>query len=282
MKNNLYDKFYTHQYIAKHLIAKAIGFLHLNMLTTFIEPSAGNGSFSEVLAKEGYKVDAFDIMPENINIRQADFLKMESKNYDLMIGNPPFGKKGDLAIKFINKGLKHCQFVAFILPATFLKYSAQSKIDKEAVLAFSEALPENSFFTPDGKSYNCPSVFQIWTNYKTFINLREKKPNLSNSDFKIHRHNATEISKKYLDYDWDFCVYCQGRKDYNLKFFKEKDYNFVKERMNGSSDQFYFFKALNKEVLDKLLKIDFNNLAYENSITPGFSKWQIIKEYEKI
>ena len=35
------------------------------------------------------------------------------------IGNPPFGLRGQLALKFINHAAKYCDYVAFILPQLF-------------------------------------------------------------------------------------------------------------------------------------------------------------------
>lgn len=60
------------------------------------------------------------------------------------------------------------------------------------------------------------------------------------------------------------------------------DYDFLKNRIETTSDQFYFIKANNKSVLDNLLKINYNELAYTNHITPGFCKNDIIKKYMEL
>lgn len=146
-------------------------------------------------------------------------------------------------------------------------------------MIYQEILLIDSFELPNKIPYKCPSCFQIWTlqdtNYK---DLREQKPITTHKDFVCYRHNATKQTRKYIDYDWDFAVYCQGRKDYT-KIFTNNDYDFLLNKIKTTSDQFYFFKAKDKQVLDKLLFINWQELAYTNHITPGFCKNDIVKIY---
>ena len=84
-----------------------------------VEPSAGTGSWSS-------KIDdcvAIDIAPEHPDIMKGNFLEddflfdeMKKENRILVIGNPPFGRIGNKAIKFINKAAEFADTVAFILP----------------------------------------------------------------------------------------------------------------------------------------------------------------------
>lgn len=272
------DKYYTKQDCVKHIVDITLK-LFPNV-SLFVEPSAGCGNISNYLKQLNYKVLAYDIAPEAPDIIQCDYLK-ERIHIDkhITIGNPPFGYKGSLAISFLNKALLESDAVAFIMPVTANKYSIQRQVLKSARLIYQEVLPSNSFELPDKTAYSCPSLFQVWSLESDLPNLRLHKPKIKHPDFELYRHNATKCSQKYLDYDWDFVIYAQGWKDYTQKFFP-KDYAFIKERILFSSDQFYFFKAKNKEVLNKLLSIDFEKLAHENHITPGFCKNDIIQEYE--
>ena len=80
------DKFYTPISIAK----KCISQINLNEYDTIIEPSAGSGSFSNLL-----NCIAYDIEPENEKIIKQDFFtisKIEGEHI-LFIGNPPLGKE---------------------------------------------------------------------------------------------------------------------------------------------------------------------------------------------
>ena len=82
------DKYYTPQNLAKRLIEKTFEIIGKDNITEIIEPSAGNGSFSNQL-----NCIAYDIEPENENIIKCDFLslRMLYKKGRLFIGNPPFG-----------------------------------------------------------------------------------------------------------------------------------------------------------------------------------------------
>ena len=285
MDKNL-DKYYTKLECVKKIVDITIKMFP--EIKNYVEPSAGCGNVSNYLKNLGFNVVAYDILPENNNIIKADYLKTEIKiGNHITIGNPPFGYKGDLALKFLNKALFESYVVAFIMPITALKYSFQKQVNKEAKLIYQEILDKNSFELPNKEEYSCPSVFQIWSlpslfnNNFDYIDLRIKKSIIKHKDFELYRHNATEISKKYIDYDWDFVIYAQGYKDYTKLFYK-KDYNFLKEKINNTSDQFYFIKAKDNVVLDNLLKIDYDNLAHTNHITPGFCKNDIIKKYMEL
>jgi predicted RNA methylase len=66
---------------------------------------------------------AFDIEPKDNRIIKQDFLDWEpnldpSKKY-IVIGNPPFGLRGQKALQFINKAFTFADFVCFILPPLF-------------------------------------------------------------------------------------------------------------------------------------------------------------------
>lgn len=156
-KNKL-DKFYTKPDTAK----KCLTLLNLHTYTTIIEPSAGNGAFSNLLFalkeqnKIGGNIYAFDIRPEENRIVEQDWFDYTPQLGEekiLVVGNPPFGQQCSLAIKFINH--------AFILPRSFTKESLQNRITHLARLTQEIPLQKNSFTLAD-KDYDVPSVFQMW------------------------------------------------------------------------------------------------------------------------
>lgn len=284
------DKYYTKTICAKH-IAQVV-FDMFKGIHCFIEPSAGAGNIGNYIIecgknRGGFIVKQYDIEPEGKNIIKADYLNLQlklegiEKRQIIIIGNPPFGYKGALAVKFLNKALTESRAVAFIMPITALKYSLQQHINRDACLIYNEVLPDNSFELPNGSDYKCKAVFQIWTLQDATVNLRKQKPLLKHNDFELYRHNATDGTRKYLDYDWDFAVYSQGRKDYE-KIFDKRDYDFLKEKINATSDQFYFVKTKDNSVLSRLLKIDYKELAYKEHITPGFCKNDIFEKYAQL
>lgn len=110
------DKYYTNKDLAKYCIDKTFDIIGKDNIIDIIEPSAGNGSFSNQM-----NCVAYDIAPENKNIIKQDFLKLnlEYKKHRLLIGNPPFGERGNLIRKFYNKSIELGDYIAFILPIKF-------------------------------------------------------------------------------------------------------------------------------------------------------------------
>ena len=100
------EKFYTKPEIAKFCLEH----LDLNKYDRIIEPSAGNGSFSLLVPN----CEAYDLAPENENIKQQDFFDFSVKRGNILVfGNPPFGRQSSLAIKFINHAATFAKTVAF-------------------------------------------------------------------------------------------------------------------------------------------------------------------------
>lgn len=112
------DKYYTPLDVAKHCIDKTFEIIGKENIAEVIEPSAGNGSFSRQIDE----CIAYDIEPEHYSIMQQDFLKLdiEYKPHRLIIGNPPFGSRMNMAQRFFKKSVNISDYVAFILPISQL------------------------------------------------------------------------------------------------------------------------------------------------------------------
>lgn len=113
------DKYYTPLDKAKYCIDKVYEIIEESNISEVVEPSAGNGSFSLQIPTTCW---AYDIEPEHKSIIKQDFLTL---NVDylygrLVIGNPPFGNKMNLAQKFFKKSIEIGDYVAFILPISQL------------------------------------------------------------------------------------------------------------------------------------------------------------------
>jgi hypothetical protein len=151
------DKFYTKPEVARRLLNK----ICLDDYDLFIEPSAGNGSFSKLFPG----IVAMDIEPEDESITKFDFFDYTpysiSDGKILVFGNPPFGQQNSLAIQFINHSAKWADAIAFILPRSFKKISVQNRVDLNFSLDGEYEIEDNSFLL-NGESYSVPTVFQIW------------------------------------------------------------------------------------------------------------------------
>lgn len=133
----------------------------------FIEPSAGSGNFLHFLPPD--RTIAMDIEPKGNNILTQDYLcwKPEdtSKKF-IVIGNPPFGLRGQLALQFINHSAKFAEYVCFILPQLF--ESDGKGVPRKRVHGFhlihSERL-DSHFIDPNNTNIVVNCILQIWSKY---------------------------------------------------------------------------------------------------------------------
>ena len=131
----------------------------------FVEPSAGEGSFFDLLPNS--RRFGLDINPRGNGILKDDFLKWSPSNsgYYAVVGNPPFGVRGALALAFINRAAHFADIVGFILPMTFAsngKGGAMTRVSGLSLL-HSEDMESNSFHRPNGDNVDINTVFQVWS-----------------------------------------------------------------------------------------------------------------------
>ena len=277
------DKFYTQPHVAQ----KCYEFLHkqLNIPNTsmYLEPSAGAGSFINLLPH----YIALDIAPEDERITKQDYLKYGTDRTDLItIGNPPFGSRSKLAIDFFNHAASMSDVIAFIIPVSFMKWSVQKNLSSNFALhSYMYLEPES--FSDNGQPYSVRTVFQIWvkkgSQYDNGTNLRLKKqPPISHPDFQIWQYNATPEAVKTVEEDWKYATYRQGYHNYN-EIFDHSQYSYIKEKMTGTKkQQFFFIKPLTMEAEKIILNMDFNALAERNTATPGFGKGDFVSYYTEL
>lgn len=183
------DKFYTKPEIAEKCVSILNEYLPNINTYDWIEPSAGNGKFMD--AMPGH-VNGYDIKPERSDIIQQNFLEfVPTKNTSLLglIGNPPFGPSGKLAVQFINHAASFCDIIAFILPASFCRMSIQNKLDRRLRLVKSVMLPSDSFIPKT----NSKVVFQIFEKNDSYMRPVIPLPRESR-DFKFISCNSDNIN----------------------------------------------------------------------------------------
>jgi hypothetical protein len=132
----------------------------------YVEPSAGEGVFYNLLPEDHrIGIELHDRKcPEFI---QADYLTWYPKETDnyIVVGNPPFGVRGAIALAFINRSFLFADYVAFVLPMSFHSNGKGSNMKrvKNGHLIHSEVLYGESFFSPDNnKEIKVNTLFQIW------------------------------------------------------------------------------------------------------------------------
>ena len=169
IKNVDLDQFFTKNKTAKYCYSKLLSFLNSRNINLndclFIEPSAGSGSFFNLLPPD--KRIGLDIYPMQDNIEEQEFLSWvppKTNKKIIVIGNPPFGYRAWLALLFMQKASSFADYIAFILPMSFQsegKGSPKNRV-KGMKIVTTEILPSNSFELPNGKDYKINSLFQIW------------------------------------------------------------------------------------------------------------------------
>lgn len=191
------DKFYTKENISRECIDFLLKKINIKDFDIIVEPSAGNGSFSNILFDMFENVEAYDIEPEEKRVKKMDFFDFvpnHTKKY-ITIGNPPFGRVSSLAVKFFEKAATFSDVIAFIIPRTFKRVSVKNRLNKFFHLEYEFDIPEKSFYP----EMNAKCCFQVWVKKE---NKREEiKLNDKTADFNIlkieNRHNASFAIRAY-------------------------------------------------------------------------------------
>lgn len=218
-----------------------------------LEPSAGQGAFLQ-----SSPFFAMDIEPRADNIIQQDFLLWEpddDKKY-IVIGNPPFGLRGQQALRFINKALTFADFVCFILPPLFDSDGRGSPRKRIKGNLLYSGPCSSSYTYPDGSAVKVETIFQIWTSIEELGNKikKEVKPatfsvySLSDGGTPSTTRNKGMIEKC----DFYLPSTCFGKENMNLK---NSFYDLPQNRGYG-------IIAEDKEVVKKAKEIDWSSIAF--------------------
>lgn len=169
-KSNPRDQYFTKRDVARRCWKNLGEVARCNGMDlagrVFIEPSAGEGCFTDLLPP-GRRV-SLDIAPRHPETERADFLEWSpppGRRY-VVAGNPPFGVRGALALAFVNRAALFADLVGFILPMTFEsdgKGGALTRVDARLSLLHQEELPPNSFYDAEsGSDRDINTVWQVW------------------------------------------------------------------------------------------------------------------------
>ena len=126
------EQYYTPTDLAEQLIAEVQALVSNLAERTILEPAGGTGSFLKAAAKIGAtKFLSFDIEPKHDNVTKANFLEAKLTGKDAVtISNPPFGRNNALSIPFFNKAANHSEFICFIVPRSWRKWSVINRLDR--------------------------------------------------------------------------------------------------------------------------------------------------------
>ena len=252
------EEFYTRKEDAERLYAEVINRYGTDF-DFFIEPSCGMGAFLNLMPENKIGIDI---------IFGTDFFTWEfPKGRNIVIGNPPFGRKGKLAMQFLNRCSKHCEVVAMILPSIFSKYTFINRVHPMMHLKYETTVTE--FDRPDeigkGPKVNC--VFQIW---EKSTELRPKiVRHTSCDDFDmIHRHySRTSPDERERLKSYDFAIsQIEGR---------------IRNCEDVTAGSVYFIKdnTPDKTVRSVMERIDFSDLSKHHVGATSLTKADIVEGY---
>lgn len=181
------SQYFTSDQISEQTFQWTMEFMHEHNMNpddfTFLEPSAGKGTFFYKMPKDrrvGVEVDPELCRknPEYIftDLNKGGFLSQTKESLGLsnvenrniiVIGNPPFsdprtkGRSSIISLAFVNHCAEMADTIAFILGTTFRRPRTQAKIHPNFHLVFDRELPDVAFVR-DNKPTKVNTVFQIW------------------------------------------------------------------------------------------------------------------------
>lgn len=253
----------------------------------FIEPSAGDGNFYDLLpagSKGRAQRLGIDITPRRAAFIGADFLTMPLPKLrhapadTVIIGNPPFGKRGETAVRFFNRGSDLAHTIAFIVPVIFRKHFIHKQLPAHWRWVHSTPLARNAFWTDKQTSYAVNTEFQVWTRLPSRHPDRRlfAPPPLTHADFAFWQYNNTREALKVFAEPFAFAVPCQGWQDYTRRE--------TQARHCEKTKQWMLFQPHSKRAHRRLYSdIDYHALSRRHTTsTPGFRKGDLVQEYMRL
>jgi predicted RNA methylase len=159
------EQYYTPRDLAFELSSRLVAITGIDH--TFLEPAGGNGAFIEALRRLGAKdIEAVDLYPKHPSVAQADFLTYRPNGQNLVtVSNPPFGRNNSLSIPFFNHAANQSDYIAFLVPRSWRKWSVQNRLDPRFHLVSDQDVAVN-YVTDTGEQIgtnnDLRTCFQIW------------------------------------------------------------------------------------------------------------------------
>ena len=161
------EKFYTPPDIAENVCEQVIKAVPNALERSWLEPAGGTGAFIDAARRLGVQhIVSYDIEPLHPEVNQGDFLVQDLPlRSAIAIGNPPFGRNNALSVPFFNKCANFCDYIAFIVPRSWRKWSVINRLNANFHLLEESDLSIN-YVDADGldKYYgnNLRTCIQIW------------------------------------------------------------------------------------------------------------------------
>jgi predicted RNA methylase len=250
------EQYYTPAELAERLVAEANKHIPDFAKRVVIEPAGGTGAFVEAAKKAGAtKILSVDIEPKHSDVKQANFLDHEIPEHNAVtISNPPFGRNNSLSIPFFNRAAEFSEYIAFIVPRSWRKWSVINRLDKNFELIHDEDL-QIDYVDDTGNHLATQSrlntCFQIW-----------RKTETARETIRIPDHGyITKVSPEEADIALTVFGYNCGR--IRTEF----------ERKKNTTQM--FLKLNHPQALKALQKADFQRFYKNTAYTEALSLQEI-------
>jgi predicted RNA methylase len=250
------EQYYTPSDLARRLVETVSDVVGGLSDRTVLEPAGGTGAFVKAAKAAGAaKVLSFDIEPKARGVKAADFLETDlATTKAITISNPPFGRNNSLSIPFFNHAADSSDYIAFIVPRSWRKWSVLNRLDRRFHLVYDEDLQidyvDDSGELIKGNS-RLATCFQIWQKRR---NLR---PIVSVVDH--------EFIKKVAPHDADVAltIFGYGCGRVRTEFKREKNTTQM------------FLKLNHPRALEALQAVDFSRFFRNTAYTEALSLQEI-------
>jgi len=225
----------------------------------FLEPSAGDGAFLELLPPE--RRTGVDVDPKHPEIVTQDFLLEFFPRLDveqwIVVGNPPFGKNSSKAVRFFNKSAEFADVIAFVVPRTFRKASLQRRLHASFELLGDLELSDDAFLF-EGKPYSVPCSFQVWRRTTAIRDC---------------------IALPLTDDDFIFCSKAQA--DFAVRRIGALAGKVIRYFDNYSPNSHFFIRAaIDPEILmTRIEQLCWKDTKWNTAGNPSISKRELVQKY---
>lgn len=246
------EQFYTPLATARAVVEQVLRIMPETARRTWLEPAGGTGAFIEAARSAGIEeVISFDIEPHHPDVAQADFLGLRLQlEGGVAVSNPPFGRNNSLSIPFFNKAAKHCDYIVYIVPRSWRKWSVLNRLDRSFHLVSDTDLSIN-YVDVAGRDVYAKN------NLRTCVQMWERRP----AQRRLMAVSDLGIVKrcKAADADVSLTIFGYSCGTVLTEFPRKK----VTTQM--------YLKLLHPRALEALRSVDFsvfsNNVAYTQALS---------------
>jgi len=176
------EQYYTNPEVVDLCMAEVQKHIDLTN-RTILEPCGGTGEFINGFIRAGIPINniiSFDIEPKHNLVKKANYLETDMSEHKNLISitNPPFGRMSSLAKKFFQHAATHCEYICYLIPKSWRKWSTMNSLDENYHLVTDIEMPKNCFYLPgqqETKKGVLNTIFQIWQR-KTTPRVKIKIP----------------------------------------------------------------------------------------------------------